>query len=32
MFDAFFHDGANVHRRLKVFYIVFGAYAALLLF
>ena len=30
MFDAFFHDGANVRRRLKVFYLVFGAYVVLL--
>ena len=29
MFDAFFHDGANTRRRLKVFYLVFGAYVAL---
>ena len=32
MFDAFFHDSANVRRRLKVFYIVFGTYVALLCF
>ncbi|KAG9318821.1 OPT oligopeptide transporter protein-domain-containing protein [Chiua virens] len=25
MFDAFFHDGANNRRRLRVFYFVFGA-------
>ena len=30
MLDAFFHDGVNARRRLKVFYIVFGAYVALL--
>ena len=30
MFGAFFHDGVNARRRLKVFYLVFGAYVILL--
>lgn len=26
MLDAFFRDGPTAHRRLKVFYLVFGAW------